>query len=111
MNEQVKTIVTEETVASAAPATKKHMSIGQKIATTLSVCAVAACMALSVGATGGETSQATTADLQSTMTTSFSTVKDDIINTSGAVLPYGLGVFGVGFCVKKGMKFFKNVSN
>lgn len=111
MNEQVKAIVTEETVAPSAPATKKHMSIGQKIATTLSVCAVAACMALSVGATDGETSQATTADLQSTMTTSFSTVKDDIINTSAAVLPYGLGVFGVGFCVRKGMSFFKRVSN
>lgn len=110
MNEYSKAIVTEKNVAPAVPATKKHMSIVQKIATTFSVCAVAACMALSVGATGEE-SQATTSDLQTTMTTSFSTVKDDIINTSAAVLPYGLGVFGIGFCVKKGMKFFKNVSN
>ena len=110
MNEQVKAIVTEEVSSVQAPATRKHMSIGQKLATTLSVFALAACMALTVGATGEE-SQATTADLQTTMTSSFSTVKDDIINTSSAVLPYGLGVFGIGFCVKKGMKFFKNVSN
>ena len=66
-------------------------------------------MALSVSATGEE-STATTADLNTAMTTSFSTVKDDILNTAAAVLPYGLGVFAITFCVRKGKRIFTSVS-
>ena len=110
MNEQVKSIDVEEVNAlSAVPKKKKHMSIGKKIATGLTVAALASCMALSVSATGEE-STATTADLNTAMTTSFSTVKDDILNTAAAVLPYGLGVFAITFCIRKGKRIFTSVS-
>ena len=110
MNEQVKSIDVEEVNAlSAVPKKKKHMSIGKKIATGLTVAALASCMALSVSATGEE-STATTADLNTAMTTSFSTVKDDILNTAAAVLPYGLGIFAISFCIRKGKRIFTSVS-
>ena len=109
MNEQVVSMVTEEENAVVAPKKVKHMSIVKKIATGLTVAALASCMALSVSATGEE-STATTADLNTAMTTSFSTVKDDILNTAAAVLPYGLGVFAITFCVRKGKRIFTSVS-
>lgn len=110
MNEQVVSMVTEEENAVVAPKCKvKHMSIGKKIATGLTVAALASCMALSVSATGEE-STATTADLNTAMTTSFSTVKDDILNTAAAVLPYGLGIFAITFCIRKGKRIFTSVS-
>ena len=100
MNEQVKSIDVEEVNAlSAVPKRKKHMSIGKRIAAGLGVAAIACSMALGVSATDGETS-----------TTSFSTVKDDIINTAAAVLPYGLGIFAITFCVRKGKRIFTSVS-
>ena len=73
MNEQVVSMVTEEKGAVIAPKKVKHMSIGKKIAVCLGVAALSSCMALSVSATGEE-STATTADLNTAMTTSFSTV-------------------------------------
>lgn len=109
MNEQVVSMVTEEENAVVAPKKVKHMSIGKKIATGLTVAALASCMALSVSATGEE-STATTADLNTAMTTSFSTVKDDILDTAAAVLPYGLGVFAITFCIRKGKRIFTSVS-
>lgn len=111
MNEQVKSIDVEEVnVLSAVSKKKKHTSIGKRIAAGLGVAAIACSMALGVSATDGETSTATTADLQTAMTTSFSTVKDDIINTAAAVLPYGLGIFAITFCIRKGKRIFTSVS-
>ena len=111
MNEQVKSIDVEEVNILAAPRkTRKHISIGKRIAAGLGVAAIACSMALGVSATDGETSTATTADLQTAMTTSFSTVKDDILNTAATVLPYGLGVFAITFCVRKGKRIFTSVS-
>lgn len=110
MNEQVVSIVTEEENAVVAPKKVKHMSIGKRIAAGLGVAAIACSMALGVSATDGETSTSTTADLQTAMTTSFSTVKDDIINTAAAVLPYGLGIFAITFCIRKGKRIFTSVS-
>ena len=109
MNEQVVSMVTEEKGAVIAPKKVKHMSIGKKIAVCLGVAALSSCMALSVSATGEE-STATTADLNTAMTTSFSTVKDDILNTAAAVLPYGLGIFAITFCIRKGKRIFTSVS-
>ena len=109
MNEQVVSMVTEEKGAVIAPKKVKHVSIGKKIAIGLGVAALASCMALSVSATGEE-STATTADLNTAMTTSFSTVKDDILNTAAAVLPYGLGIFAITFCIRKGKRIFTSVS-
>ena len=110
MNEQVVSMVTEEKGAVIAPKKVKHMSIGKKIAVCLGVAALSSCMALSVSATGEE-SGSETATINSVMTSSFSTLKDDIINTATTVLPYGLGIFGVTFCVRKGKKIFRSVSN
>ena len=109
MNEQVVSMVTEEKGAVIAPKKVKHVSIGKKIAIGLGVAALSSCMALSVSATGEE-STATTADLNTAMTTSFSTVKDDILDTAAAVLPYGLGVFAITFCIRKGKRIFTSVS-
>ena len=109
MNEQVVSMVTEEKGAVIAPKKVKHMSIGKKIAVCLGVAALSSCIALSVSATVEE-STATTADLNTAMTTSFSTVKDDILNTAAAVLPYGLGIFAITFCIRKGKRIFTSVS-
>ena len=110
MNEQVVSMVTEEENAVVAPKKVKHMSIGKRIAAGLGVAAIACSMALGVSATDGETSESSST-INSVMTSSFSTLKDDIINTATTVLPYGLGIFGVTFCVRKGKKIFRSVSN
>ena len=110
MNEQVKSIDVEEVNAlSAVPKKKKHMSIGKRIAAGLGVAAIACSMALPVFATDPETSESS-ATINSVMTSSFSTLKDDIINTATTVLPYALGIFGITFCVRKGKKIFTSVS-
>ena len=110
MNEQVVSMVTEEKGAVIAPKKVKHMSIGKKIAVCLGVAALSSCMALSVSATGEE-SESSTANINTVMTNSFSTLKDDLIGTANAVMVPALGVFGVTFCVRKGKKIFRSISN
>ena len=110
MNEQVVSMVTEEENAVVAPKKVKHMSIGKRIAVGLGVSAIACSMALPVFATDPETSESS-ANINTVMTSSFSTLKDDLIGTANAVMVPALGVFGVTFCVKKGKKIFRTVSN
>ena len=110
MNEQVVSMVTEEKGAVIAPKKVKHMSIGKKIAVCLGVAALSSCMALCVSATDGETSESS-ANINTVMTNSFSTLKDDLIGTANAVMVPALGVFGVTFCVRKGKKIFRSISN
>ena len=103
------TVVEESTLA--APAKAKHLSIGKKICVALSVLAIACCTALSVSATDPETSAITTTEqIETTMVTSFNEVKDDVISVSTKVLPAGLGVFALGFCVRKGIGFFRTTA-
>ena len=104
------TVVEESTLAAAAPA-KKHLGIGKKIGVALSVLAIACCTALSVGATDPETSQATNNEIATTMSQSFTTVASDLGNYAITVLPAGLGVFAITFCVRKGMSFFRTVAH
>ena len=103
------TVVEESTLA--APVKAKHLSIGKRIGTTLAVLAVSACMALSVSATGEESSQATNNEIATTMSQSFTTVASDLGNYAITVLPAGLGVFAITFCVRKGMSFFRTVAH
>ena len=109
-NKVVNAIVVEESTL-AAPAKAKHLSIGKKICVALSVLAIACCTALSVGATDGETSTTTNTDIATAMSTSFSTVASDLGSYAVTVLPAGLTVFAITFCVRKGMSFFRTVSH
>lgn len=103
------TVVEESTLA--APAKVKHLSIGKKIGVALSVLAIACCTALSVGATDPETSTSSTnGQIATTMSQSFSTVASDLGSYAITVLPAGLGVFAITFCVRKGMSFFRTVA-
>ena len=105
------TVVEESTLAVPAKAKAKHLSIGKKIGVALSVLAIACCTALSVGATDPETSQATNNEIATAMSQSFTTVASDLGNYAITVLPAGLGVFAITFCVRKGMSFFRTVAH
>ena len=105
---KVNSTVVEESKL-AVPAKAKHLSIGKKIGVALSVLAIACCTALSVGATDGETS--TNNEIATVMSQSFTTVASDLGNYAITVLPAGLGVFAVTFCVRKGMSFFRTVAH
>lgn len=107
-NEVVNATVVEESTL-AVPAKAKHLSIGKKIGVALSVLAIACCTALSVGATDPETST-TNGQIATTMSQSFSTVASDLGSYAITVLPAGLGVFAITFCVRKGMSFFRTVA-
>ena len=110
-NKVVNATVVEESTLSAAPKTKKHFSLSKKLGVALAVLAIACCSALSVSATDGETSAITTTEqIETTMVTSFNEVKDDVISVSTKVLPAGLGVFALGFCVRKGIGFFRTTA-
>ena len=109
-NKVVNATVVEESTLSA-PKTKKHLSLSKKLGVALAVLAIACCTALSVSATDPETSAITTTEqIETTMVTSFNEVKDDVISVSTKVLPAGLGVFALGFCVRKGIGFFRTTS-
>lgn len=45
------------------------------------------------------------------MTTGFSSVKDSVVSIASAALPIALGIFALAFAVRKGMAFFRSVSN
>lgn len=104
------TVVEESTLVSPVKVNSKHLSIGKKIGVAFSVLAIACCTALSVGATDPETSQSTNNAIATTMSQSFSTVASDLGNYAMIVLPAGLGVFAITFCVRKGMSFFRTVA-
>ena len=111
MNEQVKSIDVEEVNILAAPRkTRKHISIGKRIAAGLGVAAIVCSMALPVFAADPETSESSTT-INTVMSNSFDGLKDDLIGTANAVMLPALGVFGVTFCVKKGKKIFRTMSN
>lgn len=109
-NKVVNATVVEESTLSALK-TKKHLCLSKKLGVALAVLAIACCSALSVSATDGETSSITTTEqIETTMVTSFNEVKDDVISVSTKVLPAGLGVFALGFCVRKGIGFFRTTA-
>lgn len=45
------------------------------------------------------------------MTTGFTSVKDSVVSIATAALPIALTIFSLGFAVRKGMSFFRSVSN
>ena len=93
---------------SVAPVAKKKTSSIARLGALCGVLAVAACMALPVSATGEESS--TNATIATTMSSSFTNVSDQLGQYAIAVLPAGLGVFAITFCVRKGMGFFRTVA-
>ena len=109
-NKVVNATVVEESTLSA-PKTKKHLSLSKKLGVALAVLAIACCTALSVSATDPETSTSTNGQIATTMSQSFSTVASDLGSYAITVLPAGLGVFAITFCVRKGMSFFRTVAH
>lgn len=76
----------------------------------LAVCTALATVTCALPAFAAESSQ-TAVSLSETMSTSLNQAVTDFVSMLGVVLPIGLTVFASTFAVKKGMKFFKNISN
>ena len=106
VNEVNEVIETAEAVTAKAKKKSPLARVGALCA-VLSACA---CMALPVSATDGETSTANSNEIATTMSTAFTSVGSDLGNYALAVLPAGLGVFAITFCVRKGMGFFRTVA-
>ena len=95
--------------AEAVTAKAKKKSPLARIGALCAVLAACACLALPVSATDGETS-ATNNQIAETMSQSFTTVASDLGGYAQTVLPAGLAVFAITFCVRKGMGFFRTVA-
>ena len=96
--------------AEAVTAKAKKKSPLARIGALCAVLAACACLALPVSATDGETS-ATNNQIAETMSQSFTTVASDLGGYAQTVLPAGLAVFAITFCVRKGMGFFRTVAH
>ena len=96
--------------AEAVTATAKKKSPLARVGALCAVLAACACLALPVSATDGETS-ATNNQIAETMSQSFTTVASDLGGYAQTVLPAGLAVFAITFCVRKGMGFFRTVAH
>ena len=55
--------------------------------------------------------ETTTATVQTAFETGITQVKNDSLGLVGIALPVGLAIMGIFFTIKKGVKFFKTVSN
>ena len=108
VNEVNEVVEPAEAVTTTA---KKKTSPIARVGALCAVLAACACMALPVSATDGETStSATNNQIAQTMSQSFTTVAGDLGSYAQTVLPAGLGVFAITFCVRKGMGFFRTVA-
>ena len=107
VNEVNEVMETAEAVTATA---KKKTSPLARVGAMCAVLAACACLALPVSATDGETS-ATNNQIAETMSQSFTTVASDLGGYAQTVLPAGLAVFAITFCVRKGMGFFRTVAH
>jgi len=96
--------------AEAVTATAKKKSPLARVGALCAVLAACACLALPVSATDGESESSTNTAIATTMSNAFTTVGSDLGSYALAVLPAGLGVFAITFCVRKGMGFFRTVA-
>ena len=106
-NEVNEVVESAEVVTTTA---KKKRSPLARVGAICAVVAACACLALPVSATDGETS-ATNNQIAETMSQSFTTVASDLGGYAQTVLPAGLAVFAITFCVRKGMGFFRTVAH
>ena len=106
-NELNEVVESAEVVTTTA---KKKRSPLARVGAMCAVLAACACLALPVSATDGETS-ATNNQIAETMSQSFTTVASDLGGYAQTVLPAGLAVFAITFCVRKGMGFFRTVAH
>ena len=106
-NEVNEVVESAEVVTTTA---KKKRSPLARVGAICAVVAACACMALPVSATGEESESSTNTAIATTMSNAFTTVGSDLGSYSLAVLPAGLGVFAITFCVRKGMGFFRTVA-
>ena len=90
------------------PVTKKKTSPIARVGALCAVLAACACLALPASATDGESSTST--EIATTMSTSFTNVASQLGSYAVAVLPAGLGVYALTFCVRKAMGFFRTVA-
>ena len=107
-NEVNEVVESAEVVTTTA---KKKRSPLARVGAMCAVLAACACLALPVSATDGESESSTNNAIATTMSTAFTTVGSDLGSYALAVLPAGLGVFAITFCVRKGMGFFRTVAH
>lgn len=108
-NEVNEVVESAEVVTTTA---KKKRSPLARVGAICAVVAACACIALPVSATGDESSTpATNNQIAETMSQSFTTVASDLGGYAQTVLPAGLAVFAITFCVRKGMGFFRTVAH
>ena len=108
MSNEVNEVVESAEVVTTTAKTKR--SPLARVGAMCAVLAACACLALPVSATDGETS-ATNNQIAETMSQSFTTVASDLGGYAQTVLPAGLAVFAITFCVRKGMGFFRTVAH
>lgn len=51
-----------------------------------------------------------TEGMTSAVTTAMGQVKTDVFDMIGTVLPYALGILGVGLAITLGIRFFKSIA-
>lgn len=95
----------------------KLKELGAKLSTkkaeiaTSATAMVTAALSSPVFAAEGTPAEGTPTGLTSALTNGLGHAVTDFTEMVAAVLPIGLAVFTATFAVKKGMKFFKNISN
>ena len=103
----VNSVAESEVQSSVVPAKKKRSPLA-RVCAICAVVSACACLALPASATGDESS--TSNEIATTMSSSFTNVSGQLGNYAIAVLPAGLGVFAITFCVRKAMGFFRTVA-
>lgn len=91
----------------------KSKSFGSKkflVGATGSVLAVSSLVPASLVANAAETPSNNYADLESAMTSSFSTTTDSMMSTVSSILPYVLLVVGAILVITLGIRLFKRFS-
>ena len=81
--------------------------VSKYIVTLFVVMSMAAMTAMTCFATGDESSAP---DIASTLQTSFTTMKNDVLGYIAIVLPIALVVVGAFFGIKKAVSFFKSTA-
>lgn len=84
-----------------------HSKSFKLVGTALCIASILAISCICAFATGEET---TAANLNTAMTTAFTTVKTDIFGYIAAILPISLAILGAFWGIKKAIGFFKSTS-
>lgn len=77
-----------------------------KAVTVACITAMVACF----GCLGAFAEEASGADLTSTLSTSFNSIKTDILSYVGVALPIALGIVAAIFGIKFAIRFFKSIA-